>query len=153
MSDKVAIDKVTIELNREEVSDWLDFDAGEDISVFRLLDGVAAKIKSALPPKVKYAEGTLAWVTAGTGHARHLACLEDGRWWVCGKRHTGLSPIHKIEPLRILGDDEIAISPPSPSPSVWRSNAKHALDCNNVHTGAAGLCDLVADALEAKADG
>lgn len=139
-------DKVTIELSREEAR--LIAHGSGLVGPFHV---VAEQCRAALLPE--HPEGTLAWVTAGTGHARHLACLEDGKWWVCGKRHTGLSPIHRVEPLRILGDDEIAIKrPPSSLQHVWRSNAEHARDCPRSHAGAAAACDLIADALE-RSDG
>lgn len=68
-------------------------------------------LRAAMPPE--YADGDLAWVTAGSGHVRSTAFYRGGKWWIIGGSVTSdLEPVHKVEPLRILGDDELAVKPP-----------------------------------------
>lgn len=66
------------------------------------------------PPKPVYPDGTVAWVTSVTG-IRYLASRYDKEWHADFANGVGVSvvafdeAVTKVEPLRVLGDDEIAL--------------------------------------------
>lgn len=78
---------------------------------------IAKAIKAALPPE--YAEGTVAWVTRRTrpGVTERRLCVraEDaaryGGWYLDPSKRVWFSDdsVEKVEPLRVLADDEIAV--------------------------------------------
>jgi hypothetical protein len=116
------------------------------------LADVDQKLRAALPPE--YPEGTIAWVTGVTGH-RTIAWREDGRWMTNrdeGALATSYFPDHnvtKVEPLRVLADDEIAVKMPEGySTSAMRYGADALESTGNPRL--AQWVRQVADAFEAE---
>ena len=105
------------------------------------------------PPKPNYADGTVAWVTDRTGY-RWISVRSNGDWQSrSDAEHSGYVGIVKVEPLRVLADDEIAIKRiwQSSTAAEWRAEAKHAQSQDYPTHAAAGLCNAYADALDAEA--
>lgn len=68
------------------------------------------------PPKLEYADGTVAWVTSGETYKQtHLCERKDGSWVSTlgqdGKVFAFVDEkyVQHVEPLRVLADDEIAL--------------------------------------------
>ena len=139
MSDK----KIQVELTEEDARRFLgQLNPKGDV----WLNPVRWAIEAALPPE--YPEGTVAWVTAGSGRARHKAYLRRGQWWtMSGDNSSDLQPIWKVEPLRVLADDEIAVKHPG---SIYLRPAADILERRNFVT-TADWVRSVADALDAEA--
>lgn len=100
MSDKT----IRVELTEDEARAAAKV-LNED-SPYNVHSGAAAdKIRAALPPE--YAEGTVARVTLG--HLTFFAERKGGEWVAANG-----TPFHgapsKVEPLRVLADDELAVN-------------------------------------------
>ena len=104
MSDK----KITVELTEDEARAFADIPLGDGYPD-RVVVPIRDKVYAALPPE--YPEGTIAWVTRANERTRWLAIFSYGQW------HDGEGPnvgealfdVTKVEPLRVLADDEIAV--------------------------------------------
>lgn len=82
------------------------------------------------PPKPKYPDGTIAWITCGGGAARKLAQFAAGEWcdlWTpSGHPVTpGLVP-DEVKPLRVLSDDEIALPRSTFAGMTWEQASRMA---------------------------
>lgn len=107
------------------------------------------KARAALP--TEYPDGTIAWVTSTTAHT-YLSVRDGGRWrHGLGGGVTLLDPsVSRVEPIRVLADDEIAVKRRQGiTAMVWRNFAKDHRDEGLNAT--ADLCEAYADALEAEA--
>ena len=107
------------------------------------------RAQAALPPE--WAEGTVAWVTLGDVTWRCIAARKDGRW-ITDSRPDGSNPtwlsdvrVTKVEPIRTLADDEIAVKRQECSARYWRHLADQR---RGHHPDSATLADAYADALE-----
>ena len=83
----------------------------------------AKQIREALPPE--YPEGTVAWVTDGT--YRYLADFCKGKWRAGGTVVLHRTPI-KVEPFRVLADDEIAVKRPEVTGDAMAGAAERLAD-------------------------
>ena len=94
---------VTITLTEEEARDALSF---------MIEKSLAEKIRAALPPE--YPAGTVAWVSTKAFTLRQLSIFEDGKWRTTEGSAISFpaESITKVEPLRVLADDEIAVKRP-----------------------------------------
>lgn len=110
-------------------------------------------------PKPEYADGTIAWVTTEVPSpgrvttVRHLAQRNDGEWRIRPENPSDILPLHeasvtRVEPLRVLGDDEIAVKRPSYGAASIRA---HLLEKPHLCPVANVIAGLVADALDAEA--
>lgn len=63
------------------------------------------------PPKPQWADGTVAWVTNQYGRRYLCTWHAKNREWCIGGPDGDSAPgkVTKVEPLRVLGDDEIAL--------------------------------------------
>lgn len=108
------------------------------------------------PPEPEWPDGTYARVCYGSGEDTSVSYVKmvGGEW--C--HANGLSSyelrheVTKVEPLRVLADDEIAVKRQwvTCPASSWRYEAKRCMDGSPVVSAAAGLCNAYADALEAE---
>ena len=148
-------DTIQVELTKDVARKFL-----REVSLDRdiWLEDVRAAVESALPPE--YPEGTVTWVTHRTIKTyRRLAHMHNGRWTFdhdeTGVDHSlAAGDILKVEPLRVLADDEIAVkrvryldgSAKEPRARVFREHAEGA-GAGYVH---GQLAHAYADALEAE---
>lgn len=75
---------------------------------------LAVRIDELDPPKPECAAGTPAYVTFHDGTTALCTRGLRGEWWPGGSQLLSSRPFHdscvtKVEPLRVLGDDEIAL--------------------------------------------
>jgi len=106
------------------------------------------------PPKLEWANGTVAWVTSGgTYKQTHLCERKDGSWVSTlgqdGKVFAFVDEkyVQHVEPLRVLADDEIAIKRPDVGGTArnWRNHRTEVMAAD-----VSVLCWAYADALEAE---
>lgn len=110
------------------------------------------------PPKPKYPEGTIAWVSGIP--RRCIAVRHDGAWRISMDGTGGVVVRHdenvtKVEPLRVLGYDEIAVKRVDAHSGELRDVAGcHAFDHDplpRLSSKARLILDHYADALDAEA--
>lgn len=100
------------------------------------------------PPKPKWADGTIAWVTDKFGQ-QYLLCWDaaSSMWRTGGTGGAAIlhiDQVTKVEPLRILADDEVAINVGQDA-YHWRDHAVHAgVACPT----AQDICTEIAHAIE-----
>ena len=151
MSDK----KIRVELTEAEAREVLAHLREEDEACSRV-DSVAEKISAALPPE--YPEGQMAWVTDFCKKPGRTLSIRRGGVWASqvresdGKVERWLNDheVTKVEPLRVLADDEIAVKRPHFIPDALRGAIERLEDCSGFVSVPNWLHD-VADALDAKA--
>jgi hypothetical protein len=102
------------------------------------------------PPQPEYPDGTAAWVTNQYGRRYLCTWHAENREWCIGGPDGDSAPgkVTKVEPLRVLADDEIAIKCGVSRARDWRDHADHARQACPM---AAGLCAEMAAALDAEA--
>lgn len=115
-----------------------------------------------VPPKPTWPDGTIAWVTythaIEDGHPYQALAQYDAdeNEWVMERTHTGAActvtgdNVTTVEPLRVLGDDEIAVSrgPFTYTPELAR---RYAAELRAANFGVAALLyRRIADALDAE---
>ncbi|HEY9494677.1 MAG TPA: hypothetical protein VIR15_07485 [Intrasporangium sp.] len=100
MSDK----KIQVELDEDVAREYVDRTKAHGGPIA----DVREKIRAALPPE--YPEGTVAWVTYDDD-VRYLGCRVDGGWTHSSEGADDLLDrwVKKVEPLRVLADDEVAV--------------------------------------------
>ena len=114
------------------------------------------------PPKSTYPEGTIAWVTYADAISRPYQALArydaDENEWVMERTHNRAActvtgdNVTKVEPLRVLGDDEIAI-PRVPFTNTPKAARHYAGVLQGSGFGVAALAfNRIADARDAEAD-
>ena len=119
---------------------------------YRFPAEIRAKFEAALPPE--YPEGTVAWVT--TSHERRdtpdrtiLCAFRDGQWRIGDTKVVPVGDVHKVEPLRVLANDEIAVKRRGWTASEvnirYLRESAHALP-----NSSAQVLDDFADALDAE---
>ena len=146
MSDK----KITVELTEDVARAFVR----NGPAVHASIRPVVESVRAALPPE--HPEGTVAWVTQAHGHTRWLAIFRYGQW------HDGEGPnageglfdVVKVEPLRVLADDEIAVKRQfgifKVTPGDLRRAAKWLRDTKGWEV-TPEFIDRIADALDAEA--
>lgn len=124
------------------------------------------------PPKSTYPEGTIAWVTYADAISRPYQALArydaDENEWVMERTHNRAActvtgdNVTKVEPLRVLGDNEIAIpridvdymGPHDTTAKFMREAANRARDLGHgscVTEAVQAVLRAYADALDAEA--
>lgn len=135
----------------------------EDIGFDEQADDLRDELIWIVPPKPQYEDGTIAWIKVEVdpcGVARYLA-VRHGDYWVYAWEHESGQQtrgawtdvgVREVMPLRILGDDQIAVKRiwSTCSASNWRGEAKNVWAHDYPTHAAATLCNAYADALEAE---
>lgn len=132
--------KITVELTESDARAYVKRTVEADV-----MERVNDAILAALPPE--YPEGTVAWVT-DEDHWRGLCEMRDGAWWIAGRVSLARSAA-KVEPIRVLVEDEIAVKHHGGSPDIWREIAEQLR--SHGFYNVADLAFRYADALEAEA--
>lgn len=135
-----------------DITITLTEDEAREVLSFMVSNGVADKIRVALPPE--YPEGTVAWVKDADRNGRDLGGLcewRGGQWYDSGKVRV-IGKHEKVEPLRVLADDEIAVKRGFIQGWQFRADAD-ALDKHHGHADCSTSHWLrrIADALDAEA--
>lgn len=143
-------DKITVELDEEQIRGLL---RAHERPTLHVTSATLAALKAALPPE--WEEGTLAWVTDFTSQRKRFACERvDQRWRIASTSEESVaewlndSEVIKVEPIRVLKDDEVAVKNPSVNSTAIRFVANLAR--KEYHWGTADWLEGVANALEAE---
>lgn len=102
------------------------------------------------PPQPQWESGQIAWVTDKEA-GRHLCVWRNScRAWCIGGGTGGSRVLYnpiKVEPLRVLADDEVAINVGSSRARAthWRQHAQHI---GSTCTTARNACEQIAEAIE-----
>ena len=104
MSDK----KITVELTEDEARAFANIPLGDGYPD-RVVTPIRDKVYAALLPE--YPEGTVAFITVGDRGAQWIAVRRDGTWRsrMSGDVTWDDREVTKVEPLRVLADDEVAV--------------------------------------------
>ena len=144
MSDK----KITVELTEDEARAFANIPLGDGYPD-RVVTPIRDKVYAALLPE--YPEGTVAFITVGDRGAQWIAVRRDGTWRsrMSGDVTWDDREVTKVEPLRVLADDEIAVKRRGWTASEvnirYLRESAHALP-----NSSAQVLDDFADALDAE---
>ena len=146
-----------IPLEKIDGHEWVEVDADEQrmhplkarVTIASWLGGVPIKryfVSRPIPPE--WPDGTIAWVTDRRGR-RYISVRDGGRWCDSDSDSECInvldSEVTRVEPLRVLAADEVAVKRVDDSnPAEWRNRHMCYPDDD-----VASLCRAYAEALEA----